>query len=246
MKQQVRWSVGKLLPAAIVVGLGLGGVGSTVIGAQGTNPSHVQQAQMAVKESVARTVPVPAVETPAPRGWRRLPGQMLPALVQATPLAPSAAPHSKTESLTLTLVLKRDRPQDFAHYLKQVYDPVSALYHRFLTPEQLAEHFGPSRGDYDSLLGYLRGHGFKVLRGSKDRLTLTVRGTRAQIAHAFAVHIGDYRIDHHYFHANDNAPALPERLASHVEAISGFSNLAQPTAVDKYVYGPNSGSCAVV
>lgn len=156
----------------------------------------------------------------------RLPGHVLPALAKA-----KAAPRSKAaadEPLTLTLVLKRDDQAGFDKYLRDVYDPKSPIYRKFLTPGELSERFGPSREAYDDVLSYLQEHGFTLVEGSANRLTLTVQGARTGVENTFALHISDYKIGDRTFYANDRDPAFPKTLSSHIMAISGLSNLAEP------------------
>jgi hypothetical protein len=168
----------------------------------------------------------------------RLPGHVLPALAKAT-IVPSS---SKSESapITLTLVLKRDDQVGFERFLHDLYDPKSPSFHRFLTQRQIADRFGPSRSDYNSVLRWMKSKGFSLERGSKNRLTLTMRGTQAQAERAFDVRIADYRIGGRTFRANDGDPALPLPLASRVQSISGLSNLAIPSRS-----APDSGLAAL-
>ncbi|MGD0120814.1 MAG: protease pro-enzyme activation domain-containing protein, partial [Candidatus Binatus sp.] len=102
----------------------------------------------------------------------RLPGHVLPALAKAT-IIPSKS-NSGAQPITLTIVLKRDDQAGFESYLHEIYDPRSKNLHKFLTQRQIANRFGPSRADYDSILAYLHANGFKLVRGSANRLTLTV------------------------------------------------------------------------
>ena len=134
--------------------------------------------------------------------------------------APQDAP------LTFTVVLKRDHQSAFDQYLKDVYDPNSEHYRRFLTQAQIAHRFGPSPQDYAQVLSYLRGQHLKLVQGSRNRLTLTVSGTREQAEKSFGVHISDYEIAQQRFYANDYDPVLPKALAPRIAAISGLSNLA--------------------
>jgi kumamolisin len=157
----------------------------------------------------------------------RLPGHVLPALAKAKPIeTPSTA--LAEEPLTLTVVLKRDDQAGFDEYLRDVYDPKSPSYRKFLTQREIADRFGPSREVYDNVLRYLQNHGFTLVEGSANRLTLMVRGTRTAAEHAFALHFGDYEISGRRFFANTDDPALPEDIAVHVASISGLSNLATP------------------
>ena len=108
------------------------------------------------------------------------------------------------------------------------YDPTSPTHRRFLKQSEIAERFGPSRKAYNEVLGYLRKHGFKLVEGSANRQTLTVRGTRAQAEQTFGVLIRDYSIGDAAFYANDRDPAFPKTLSSDVLSISGMSSLAKP------------------
>ncbi len=161
----------------------------------------------------------------------RLPGHVLPALAKATAIRPgdeNAEAANGRQLLTLTIVLKRDDQLAFDRYLRDVYDSHSPRFHRFLNQRELARKFGPSRKVYAGVRDYLRAKGFMLVASSANRLTLTLRGTRAQAEHAFALHIGDYRIRDRRFYANDRDPALPGNLASRVAAVIGLSNFAQP------------------
>lgn len=156
----------------------------------------------------------------------RIPGHVLSALRRAT-IVPSG-PNSGDQSIILTIVLKRDDQKGFERYLRELYDPHSRRFHHFLTPQQIAERFGPSAKSYGAVREYLHTQGFRLVRGSADHLTITVDGTRADAEHAFALKIGDYRIGNQDFYANGTDPELPTQLASHVQAIIGLSDLAKP------------------
>jgi hypothetical protein len=168
----------------------------------------------------------------------RLPGHVLSAIAKASVVSSSAKSESGT--LSLTLVLKRDDQAGFERFLHDLYDPKSPAFHHFLTQQQIGNRFGPSRADYNSVLRWMRSKGFKLERGSKNRLTLTMRGTRAQAERAFDVCIANYRIGGRTFRANDDDPALPPQLASRVQSIAGLSNLAIPSRS-----APDSGLAAL-
>jgi len=117
----------------------------------------------------------------------RLTGHVPPVLAKATVLPPKAG--SGQEQITLTLVLRRDDEEGFERYLRELYDRRSANFHHFLTQQQIADRFGPSRTDYDSVLSYLRSNAFELVDGSANRLTITVRGRRSQVEKALKVDI---------------------------------------------------------
>ena len=156
----------------------------------------------------------------------RLQGHLLRALEQAATI--KIGPMADVP-LTITLVLNRFDQPGFEKYFYDVYDPHSANFHHFLRPVQISDRFGPSQDSYDSVLNYLQERGLELIDGSANRLTITVRGTRSQVEHAFGVEIGNYRIGQTNFFANDRDPALPMQIASSVQAVLGLSNLARPT-----------------
>ena len=171
----------------------------------------------------------------------RIPGHVLPALSRAT-IVPSG-PKSDQLPITLTIVLKRDDQAGFERYLKELYDPHSPNFRRFLTQSQIVKRFGPSKASYDRVLRYLRANGFEVVEGSTNHLTLAARGTRGAAERAFGVRIADYRISERVFYANDEDPAIPARLARSIQSVGGLSNLAQPRNTNVAI---TKAFCAVV
>src|SRR5208337_1405303 len=112
----------------------------------------------------------------------------------------------------------------------------SPLFRHFLTPDQVSDRFGPSRHAYEAVLHYLRSNGFSLVDGSANRLTLTVRGRRAQGERAFGVHIKDFAERGRRFFANDTEPAVPSALASKIGAVTGLTNLSVPRPAQQVGY----------
>ncbi len=163
----------------------------------------------------------PAVEMTTP-----LPGHVLPGLERATLLDTRAG--ADAESVTLTVVLTRRDQRGFERYLRAISDPTSPSYHRFLSTSELTASFGPTKKAYDAVVGFLRSRGFTLIQGSKNRLTLTLRGTRAQAERGFGVNLRDYEIEGRRFVANDRAPAVPTAIAPLIQSIAGLSTMASP------------------
>jgi len=161
-----------------------------------------------------------------------LPDHVLPALSLATQLPVDSATllNRSQAPLTLTVVLRRFDPVGFENYLRDVYDPQSTQYLKFLTPQQVSDRFGPSPQDYAAVQAYFERQGFKVAEGSANRITLTFSGTRNAAEQALSVRINDYKLGEKTFYANSSDPSLPMEMALRVEAVLGLSNLAVPTA----------------
>jgi subtilase family serine protease len=170
------------------------------------------------------------------RNMVRLSGHVLPALAKATALP--SKPNSDAQPLTLTVVLRRDDQTGFERYLHELYDPRSKNFHHFLTLRAVADRFGPSRDAYSSLLRYFRQYGFELVHGTNDRLTVIVRGTRADAEHAFDVTFGDYKIGGITFYAVARDPAVPAGLSAHILDIGGLSNLALARPINQALKYP--------
>jgi hypothetical protein len=133
-------------------------------------------------------------------------------------------------TITLTVILNRADQAGFVHYLDDVYDPHSPNFRHFLSQAEIARRFGPTANTYDAVLRYLLQNGFILAQGSPNRLTLTVRGTRADAERAFHVRLIDYSLDGRTFYAPTTDPALPAAIAEAVKAVSGLSSLARPAS----------------
>lgn len=149
------------------------------------------------------------------------------------------------QMLTITVVLKRTDQAGFDTYLQQVYDRHSPQYRHFLTQAQLADRFGPSMAEYRNLSAWLASMGFRVVMRSSNRLSLTVRGTRAQAERAFDTPIRDFRVGRRAVYANVGAPAVPRSFGTQMQAVMGLSNRVEPAAApaDEH-YCQNPGSLA--
>jgi hypothetical protein len=165
--------------------------------------------------------------TPPRRPMVRLRGHV-PVAIQSARALPPQAGAAGSQPVTLTIVLKRQDESGFRRYLRDVYDPRAQQFRRFLSQEQITAQFGPSAQAYDDVLAYLRLYGFRIVARSANRMTLTVRGKRAQAERAFSTHLGDFEVHGQRFFANDVDPAVPVFLAADIDAVVGLSNLAVP------------------
>ena len=89
-----------------------------------------------------------------------------------------------TDRLNLAISLPLRQKEALARFLNELYDPASANYRRFLTPEQFAERFGPAKEDYQVLVEFARANGFTVTAEHPNRTLLDVNGSVADIEKA--------------------------------------------------------------
>ena len=120
------------------------------------------------------------------------------------------------------------QPEALTNLLRQIYDPASPQYHRYLTPEQFTQRFGPTEKDYQAVMAYAKASGLKVTPTHPNRMLVDVSGAVADIEKAFHVTMRVYQhpTEARTFYAPDAEPSLD--LAVPVLRISGLDNYALP------------------
>jgi kumamolisin len=133
-----------------------------------------------------------------------------------------------TRSLRLEIVLPVRDQAGFDSFLHDVYDPLSPFYRHYVTPQEFTARFGPSQQDYDAVIHFAMANGFTVVGGSRDALTVSVRGTVANVEAAFHVTMGLYQhpTENRTFYAPDREPTVD--LPFQLWEIAGLDNYSTP------------------
>lgn len=132
----------------------------------------------------------------------------------------------------MLLVLKRAPEQEFAlrKLLDDQQDNTSPSYHKWLTPEQFGQQFGPADSDLMMVTGWLRSQGFQVENSSKGRTVIEFSGTAGQVQAAFHTAIHKYAINGEQHWANTSDPSIPAALAPVVRGILSLHNFPRRPA----------------
>ena len=107
-------------------------------------------------------------------------------------------------------------------YAAAVNDPASPVFHQFLTPQQIADRFGPTASQYAAAQAYFAGFGLAT-HGYAQRSEIAVTGTQAQLQAALGATFGLYKSAGTTFVALASAPHLPASL--HVSAVRNAVDL---------------------
>jgi subtilase family serine protease len=143
-------------------------------------------------------------------------------------LAPSVGRLPATQSLRLVVALPLRNREALDSFLKELYDPSSASYRKFLTVEEFTERFGPSQEDYDAVMRFAEANGFKVVGTSRNRVNVDIKGSVASIEKAFHLTMGVYQhpTESRTFFAPDREPT-PD-LGVQLWHISGLDSYSIP------------------
>lgn len=160
---------------------------------------------------------------------------------QRVPLAGSVQPlaqagndrgpmNESTPAERLLLVLNRPREREaaFQQFLKDAHMPGTASWHKWLTPDQIGERFGPADADVEAVTQWLEAEGFRVARVSKAKRLVEFSGTVGQVNAAFGTRIDEYMVNGELHHANATGLTIPKALAAIIGAVAPLDDFSRP------------------
>jgi kumamolisin len=153
-------------------------------------------------------------------------------------------PANQNMNLVITLPLRNQDRLD--QLLKDLYDPSSPSFRKFLTVEQFTEQFGPTQQDYDAVISFAQQNGLTVTGVSPNRLNVQVSGSVARVESAFHVNMGVYQhpTENRSFYAPDREPTTDLTFSLwHISGLDNFS-LPHPAGLDRIPAGSASKSNA--
>jgi subtilase family serine protease len=128
----------------------------------------------------------------------------------------------------MRLVLSRSSEQQAAldSYLAQLQDKFSPNYHKWLTPEQFGQLYGPADSDIAALVAWLESHGFQVDPISPGRTNIAFSGSVSQVEVAFHTSIHSFQAGEQQFFSNTSDPQIPSALATVVMGVAHLNTIS--------------------
>ena len=171
--------------------------------------------------------------------------------------APSDLPMERMQ-----LVLKRSPEQEaaLAKLMDEQQDKSSPNYHKWLTPVQFGQEFGPSSQDIQTITSWLTSHGFQINNVSNGRTVIQFSGTAGQVQEALHTPIHKFVVNNEEHWANTTDPSIPTALTPVVVGIATLHNFyprpmvrvkpgAKPTLAGKIKpqvsFGPEIEACGL-
>ena len=151
--------------------------------------------------------------------------------------APLVGKLPATQSMRFDIVLALRNQPGLDNFVKEVSDPKSSSYRKFLTPSEFTARFGPSQEDFDALVRFAKASGFTVVSGDLNARDLRLTGSVANIEQAFHVSLGVYQhpTENRTFYAPDREPTmdLPFQLW-HITGLDNYS-IPRPTLAHREI-----------
>ncbi len=158
----------------------------------------------------------------AQKQW--LPGHVPSVVAKSQPVGKL----EESKPLEVLIGLPLRNREDLTNLLNQLYDPASRSYHRYLTPSEFTEQFGPTSANYDSVVAFAKANGLVVRQTYANRTLLKVAGSVAEMEKAFHVHLQVYQhpTEKRTFFAPDSEPSVD--LATPLLGITGLDDFVVP------------------
>ena len=130
------------------------------------------------------------------------------------------------QKMQLTIVLPLRNQAGLTTLLRQLYDPSSPNYRRFLNVDQFTKQFSPAAEDYQAVVHFAQANGFTVTAMPANRLIVPITGTVAQVERTFNIRMNVYQhpTEKRTFFSPDREPSLNLRVpVAHIEGLNNFS-----------------------
>ncbi|MBS1887631.1 MAG: S8/S53 family peptidase [Actinobacteria bacterium] len=115
---------------------------------------------------------------------------------------------------------------------KEVTDPTSRNYRRFLTPQQWESRFSPSGKADREVVASLRGAGFTIREVTPDRMTIVAEGTAEQIETYFKTTLAKYEVGGETVRLASSSLSAPTSVAPLITGVRGVNQIRiRPTGL---------------
>jgi len=133
-------------------------------------------------------------------------------------------PSARRLSLAISLPLRKQAELD--DLLRELYDPQSPSYHKYLSVQEFTERFGPVESDYATVQQYAQANGLAIIDTPANRMVLDVEGPALTIESTFHVTLGVYQhpTENRRFYAPDREPTVDLDVPLlHISGLDDFS-----------------------
>jgi subtilase family serine protease len=145
--------------------------------------------------------------------------------------APAAVPANETGPTPAAEMIEfdvgielKDRPGAEA-LAREVTDPTSRHYLRYLSPQRWESRFSPSFRADREVEASLRSAGFKIVAVTPDRMTIEAEGTAEQIAAYFGTPLAEYEVGDETVRLASSALSAPTKVAPLISGVRGVNEV---------------------
>ena len=133
------------------------------------------------------------------------------------------------QRLNLAIQLPLRNQAELTRLLRDLYDPKSPNFHKYLSVSGFTERFGPTAGDYNAVVAWAKANGLTVTATTPNRRLVAVEGSVDTVNRALHVRVNNYRhpTEARTFYSPDREPTAVG-LSVPLLQITGLSNYVLP------------------
>lgn len=147
-----------------------------------------------------------------------------------------SAPADAEIGLTFVLARAPEQQAAFEILLTEQQDPGSSHFHKWLTPQEIGEQFGPSAHDVERIVTWLRASGFQVRSVAPSRMFIDASAPSSVAASALST---EFRLFHSLGKQRLSATSEPSIPAAFAEVIGSVSGLTEVSLLPQsHIEGP--------
>lgn len=136
-------------------------------------------------------------------------------------------PADTNENVNFRVYLRWQNSDAAEALAKEVSDPQSIQYGKYLTPEQFRKKFAPSQSQVNAVKKWLKDQGFSINYTPDNGHFIAAEGTVAQAEAAFGVLFGIYKVNGKEVRSPSSDLSIPSSLTNDVSGIVGLDDSAE-------------------
>jgi xanthomonalisin len=133
------------------------------------------------------------------------------------------------QRMSLALQLPVRNQAELTQLLRDLYDPRSPRFHKYLTVSAFTDRFGPPAADYNNVVAWAKSQGLSVTATTPNRRLVAIEAPVEKVNRAFQVKIANYwhPSEGRVFYSADREPN-PVGLSVPLLQITGMNNYILP------------------
>ncbi len=146
--------------------------------------------------------------------------------------ANEAGPTPTGELIEFDVGVELKDPSGAEAFAKEVSDPTSRNYRRYLSPQRWESRFSPSLRAAMEVVRSLRSAGFKVVKVTPDRMTVIAEGTAEQVEAYFGTKLAEYEVGEETVRLASSPLSAPTSVAPLITGVRGVNEVrAKPANI---------------
>ena len=135
-------------------------------------------------------------------------------------------PEDPSKLITVTVWLNQHNKAALDELVRQMYQPGSPNYHRWLTREQYRSQFAPTAAEVARMRDFLTAHNFNVTSVDKFNHYLVAQGRVSDAQDAFNVHLSRVNLKSHVHRVTSGSAFIQGSVGALLHAVQGLDDFA--------------------